>query len=242
MPTLLLDAASRILLRVVDPSTQFPSRQEIKTIQDVDSQRCARLISSMTQDAAQERIADNERETFRSVDRTILALRTDWDLQSVASQTFVTRQVMETIRTPAAFQALFGSGYKPIGPFKPVPEVPKVPTKPAKPPASQGSSSQTAVSESGDQKSEQVDASKPADSSTSSSSWDDDEQDGDIDKDGDTEEVPRTATPYYLRMSGQLPGRVTSLREATKLVPYYASMIQVLILTTDVEISRNICW
>jgi len=59
MPSLLLDGASRALLRVVDPSTQFPSRSEIKLVQDVDAHRYPRLLVTMTLDAAQERIADN---------------------------------------------------------------------------------------------------------------------------------------------------------------------------------------
>ena len=115
MPPLSLDAASRALLRVVDPSTQFPSRSEIKLIQDVDNNRAPRLMASMTQDTAQERIADNERETFRAIDRAILALRSDWDLQAVSSQTFVTRQVMETVRTASAMHSLFGAGFQPLG-------------------------------------------------------------------------------------------------------------------------------
>ena len=77
MPSLTLDAASRALLRVVDPSTQFPSRFEIRLVQDVDAGRSPRLQPSMTTDAAQERMADNERKIFRAVARMILALRTD---------------------------------------------------------------------------------------------------------------------------------------------------------------------
>ena len=218
MPSLNLDAAARALLRAVDPSTQFPSRTEIKFIQDVDNGRSPRLLSSMTQDSAQERLADNEREVFRSIDRTILGLRTDWDLNAVPSQTFVTRQVMETIRTRSTLKALFGPKFKPLGPFV-AKKIPEATTEAVLPDIGIKGSEATKEEETTAQKSSvsasssSSSTSQSSRSSSSSSSEEDEEEEEELKQD-----VTRFASPFYERAARILPfdlGSSSSSRVAT---------------------------
>ena len=132
---------------------------------------------------------------------------------------------METVRTASAVKILFGDGFQPIGRFKP--------QKKDERPGKQTEAASELSEQSSDQSSDKAEQKQAV---VEDETAENDDEDEGFTLSGSA--LSGSATPFYQRAASGDDFRVTTLREATKLVPFYASMIQVLILTSDAEISR----